>query len=340
MIKGCGDRRDWGRACAKRLRDLEHAFCTQTSSEIFNQQKAIYEKYYPELILEMQTTAGCLGGFGDQFLYEELASPLDAWRRRLKRGVQNGCTIFAFCRDNKVFVGRNYDWLPAMRGMFQVYDMYLDGCLRYIAFSDEAVWKEHTGPEVWKFSSVDAINERGLFIGLTYAYIDRWNYGLSPTHMIRYIAEHCATTEQALDTFRRIPVAIPKNFFLADAKGDLAVVEHAADSFRIIQPNDDGILIHTNHCIASDLQKEDRILEYDAASSSFLRYEEAAYLIRNSLNNTREPILEAIMQILRKSSYVYNERTLWSLALELTKKKILLEWDDSSGRQERNWLSF
>ena len=35
-------------------------------------------------------------------------------------------------------------------------------------------------------------------------------------HIIRYIAETCKTTKEALGVFRKIPVAVPKNFLIAD----------------------------------------------------------------------------------------------------------------------------
>ena len=136
------------------------------------------KKYYPELITERLAAAEVLG-LDPQFLfYEDFASFVDAGRRRVNQHT-HGCTIFALHENGKTYVGRNYDWLPEAREFFEQYNLNITGAYRYFAFSDESVWRHHTGKNTRKFYAEDAVNEHGLYIGITYSHIDKWNYGLS-----------------------------------------------------------------------------------------------------------------------------------------------------------------
>lgn len=74
--------------------------------------------------------------------------------------------------NNQVFVGRNYDWLPEAREFFERYDLSIKGANRYFAFTDEGVWGRHIGRRSRDFYVEDAINEYGLYVGLTYCHID------------------------------------------------------------------------------------------------------------------------------------------------------------------------
>lgn len=163
---------------------------------------------------------------------------------------------------------------------------------------------------------------------MTFSHIEKWNYGLSPSHLIRYIAEHCSTTRQALNAFRRIPCAIPKNFLIADKTGDLAIVEHTAKNFEIIRPGQNGVLVQTNHCLSPKLQKIDPILKHDPKATSFVRFAEANYLIAEQLPNFQYTDLA---RILRNSHYIYNPETIWTLAFELTEPRLNIYYDTVNG---------
>ena len=329
MIKFQGTREEFGQYYALRLREFHHDFFSHTNDDTLRKQLRLYEKFYPELVAEKYAAATILGRDPKYLLYEDLAFFVDAQRRRANQH-QHGCTIFAIRENGKVFVGRNYDWLPEAREFFERYSINIKGVNRYFVFTDEGVYGRHIGRRSRKLYAEDAINEYGLYIGLTASKIDKWNYGLTPSHLIRYIAEHCQTTRQALNVFAKIPCAVPKNFLIADAKGDLAVVEHSSRSFEIIRPDKYGMLIHTNHCLSPKFKSIDHVYQHDSRTDSFLRYDEASYLIHEQLPNFQ---FTDLWRILRRSHYVYNEDTIWSLALELTTQRFNAYYDTAMGQK-------
>lgn len=329
MIKFEGSRRDFANFQAERLRNYRHSFFDWTNAATLRRQLKIYQKFYPELIDETIAMAEHLHRPAEFLLYEYLASFVDFQRQRVQRH-DHGCTIFAVRENGKVFVGRNYDWLPEAREFFERYDINITGAHRYFAFTDEGVWGRHIGKRSRDFYVEDIINEHGLYAGLTASKIDKWNYGLSPSHLLRYVAEHCQTTRQALNAFARIPCAVPKNFLIADATGHLATVEHTSRSHVIIHPDAQGILIQTNHCIDPKLKSIDHVLQHNACPTTYVRYDEAQLLIREQLPNFQ---FTDIWRILRQSHYVYNSDTIWSLALELTEQRFNVYYDTATGQK-------
>lgn len=329
MIRFQGDRSDYGRYRGEFFRENGHDFCRHYNSETLGKQLKIYEKFYPELVVEKRATAEYLGMDPEYLLYEDLAIFVDNQRRRVEQHT-HGCTIFAVHENGKTFVGRNYDWNARAREIFDSYLLEIKGAYRYFAFSDNGVWGRYLGKKHRTFYPEDAVNEHGLYIGLTYAHIDQWHYGLTPSHFIRYVAEHCKTTKQALAAFEQIPCAIPKNFLIADVKGDVAVVEHAAKNFEVVRPAADGVIVQTNHCVAPKLQKLDQVFIKDPQEDTKLRYEEAANLVRMQLPGFQ---FTDLWRILRQSHYVYNSDTIWSLALELSEQRFNLYYDSAVGQK-------
>lgn len=329
MIKFEGTRKEFGRYRGAFFRENGHQFCRTYNADTLARQLKIYQKFYPELIAEKQATAEYLGLDPEFLLYEDLAIFVDNQRRRVERHT-HGCTIFALHENGKTFVGRNYDWNARAREIFDSYSINIKGAYRYFAFSDNGVWGRYLGKKHRTFYPEDAVNEHGLYIGLTYAHIDRWNYGLTPSHLIRYVAEHCRTTRQALNAFAKIPCAVPKNFLIADTKGDLAVVEHTARSYAVVRPDESGLLVHTNHCLTPRYQKIDQVKVKNPRASTFLRYEEAKHLAEMQMPGFQ---FTDLWRILRQSHYVYNDETIWSLALELSEQRFNLYYDTAMGQK-------
>lgn len=333
MIKFTGTRMEYGKFYAEAMLKNGHEFYRQINEETLHHQLKVYRKYYPEIVIELENAAKTVGIPPEFMLYEGLAAAVDHWRNRL-RPRNHGCTIFAIHEGKNTFVGRNYDWLPAAREFYSVYQMSIKGAHRYFGFSDESVWYRHTGKRLRKPYFVDALNEKGLYIGLTFSNIDNWGYGLVPPHFIRYVVEKCATTRQALNVFAKIPGAIPKNFLIADAKGDIAVVEHAAKRYAILRPNEHGILLHTNHCLAPELIKYDCVRERNPGTDSFLRYAEAEFLVNQQMPGFQ---FTDLWRILRRSHYVYNDTTIWSLALELGSGRYNIYHDTAMGQKQQKF---
>lgn len=381
MIKFRGTRKELGEFYGNRLREFHHNFFREIDEDLLDIQLKIYEKYYPELIIERTAAAEVVGIDPSFLLYEDIACFVKTWQRRSQakqtpndadlatakktkksKPRDHGCTIFALNENGKTYVGRNYDWLPAARNFFEQYELDLSGSYKYFAFSDESVWDRHTGKNNRKMYAEDTINEHGLYIGLTFANIAQWNYGLSPSHFLRLIAEKCKTTRQALNIFAKIPCAEPKNFLIADAKGDIAIVEHAAKSYEIIRPENlelttteklqigstrgktkelqiqqhthlGKLAVHTNHCLSPKLIPKDQARNH-LKTDSFVRFAETSYLVKNQLPNFQ---FTDIWRILRNSHYVYNENTIWSLALELSEQRFNIYCDTALGQKQEKF---
>lgn len=339
MNKFSGTYTEFGQYLAKKLAERNHNFDTRVNRRTLNKQLKIYKKYWPELIEESRSVADYLNMPIDEILYDEIAATVDHQKRHVAAAHDartEACTIFVIHENGKTFVGRNYDWDPSARNYFQNYDLKIGGSYRYFAFSDEGTYPRHTRSRTWKLYMEDAVNEHGLYIGLTASKLREkyWNYGFSSYHMIRYVAEHCKTTKEALAVFRKIPLAVPKNFLIADRSGDIAVVEHAAKDYRVLRPKNfesANYIIHTNHCLTPEYAKVDPVLQSNPRASTFLRYEEADYLIRAQLPNYD---FTDTGRILRNSHYIYNDDTIWSLALELSEPRLTYYRDTAEGQKE------
>ena len=344
MNKFTGTAAEFGAYLAQKLAERNHNFDTRVNRRTFNKQLKIYQKFWSEIIEESKAVANYLNMPGDEILYDEIASTVDNQKRHVKiahDAKTDACTIFAIHENGKTFVGRNYDWDSSARNYFQNYDLKIGDSYHYFAFSDEGTYPRHYGRRTWKLYMEDAVNEHGLYIGLTASKLREkyWNYGFSSYHMIRYIAEHCKTTKEALAVFRKIPVAVPKNFLIADRSGDIAVIEHTAKDYKILRPKTflgADYIVHTNHCLTSDYAKLDPVLTFNPKADTFLRYAEADYLIRTQLPNYN---FTDTGRILRNSYYIYNADTIWSLALELSEPRLTYYRDTTEGQKEDR-LSF
>jgi len=296
-------------------------------------QLPIYRKYFPSLITEIEGIAGG-GGFDlEKLFYVLLAQDIDF--RRQNYSAIEACTIFGVKTNEGLIVGRNYDWVSQARECFKVYEKRVVGRNGYIGVSDMNTYDlRHTSAKHWSFSAEDVINDKGLFVGLTFAYNHRTGYGLGPTNIMRLIAETCETVEQAIKVFRKVPLSMPKNFFIADKNGDMAVVEHTSKKFEVIYPNKQGVLIQTNHYIAPELAKEDTVLGDRSATTSFVRYAEVAQYVNEHFESFD---IKNATQLLRRSAYVYanahRHQTIWSLAMNMNKQRYDIYYDMASGEK-------
>ncbi len=88
------------------------------------------------------------------------------------------------------------------------------------------------------------------------------------------IGENRSTVKEVLEVFKKSPVSIPKNFFIADKKkGEMVVLEHNVSEYKVVSK--DNILIHSNHYLDPDLAKKDQVLIKFPYHNTFIRYYEA-----------------------------------------------------------------
>lgn len=294
------------------------------NSEIFKNQFKIYKKYYPEMIEEIEGIAEGAGFEKEEALQKFLTSEIFWYTNSV--GIKRACTIFGVQNKNGVFVGRNYDWHPGAEKSWEVYKIKSPEHYSLTAISDMAVAPMYNPKKTFYYAD-DAINEKGLYIGLTFAFNDKWSFGISNFHTIRLISERCKTVIEALEIFKEIPICCPKNYFIADKNGNMAVLEHTSKRFKILHPKN-GILIQTNHYVNPELAKEDTVFMRVPSHNTYLRYYEALQKIALRKSNFQ---LSDVIKILGLKSYIYQDfsdvKTNWSLALDMKKQKYNLYWN-------------
>jgi predicted choloylglycine hydrolase len=295
--------------------------------ELFRKQLKVYEKYYPELLQEFEGMAEAGKFDKDKLIYHFIAGQILFHIERFN--LHKSCTIFGVQNQNGVFVGRNYDWHPVTEQVFQAYRVENPERNLFLGFSDMGIGGLEDSSLEYQFHDADdALNNRGLFIGLTFAFADEWSYGLVSTHLIKLIAETCTTVDDALKVFEMVPTCCPKNFFLADKNGNMAVVEHTSKRYKIVRP-ENGILIQTNHYVDSELTKEDTVLAHVPGHNTFSRYNE----VLQRVANLKEQFTFAdIMGILgTPGTHVCQNypdiKTIWSLAMDMQAEQYQLYWD-------------
>ena len=122
-----------------------------------------------------------------------------------------GCSLAALAANDDVRLLRNYDLSPELN----------EGLL---------LRSEWTGMPVmgmveflWGLS--DGVNAAGLSVALAFGGRSTVSQGFGITTILRYVLETCASVEQAIATFERIPSHMAYNIVLADRHGQTASVE-------------------------------------------------------------------------------------------------------------------
>jgi acyl-CoA:6-aminopenicillanic acid acyl transferase len=170
---------------------------------------------------------------GQRLSYEELLRGVCRRSMRLRARVpavypEGGCSSFATIdADRHVRVGRNYDFHPVQRVRQRL-----------------RLKPERGRPSVGMRGSVpggryDGVNDAGVFICLHVALSDEPEEirpGI-PFHLLpRLVLETCTTAREAVDLLTRVRHLHPFNYLVADARGDLFVVEAHPARVRVLDP--------------------------------------------------------------------------------------------------------
>lgn len=317
--------KQFGVAYKKNGLDVEYI---QIQPALYARQLRIYKKHFPQFLEELRGVAAVLDCDVDKLIYSFIAAPTERLMAH-PRFTRTACSVFGFSKGDDLFVGRNYDWLPQTEDWFQIYKVQNPKTYSYLVVSDMDVYQQPTQPEDLRYLPIDCINEKGLFIGLTASINNDVSFGLWSMHIIKLIAETCTNVAEAIEVFKTVPHNCTKNFFLADASGAMAVVEHfSGKRIKIVYPEND-LLIKTNHYIDPAFAKKDKILWYKPTNTTFLRY----YEILREVNLRRKTFQQKdIPDILnRNGSYLLQNtptaRSIWTLSLNMTKRKYVLYYD-------------
>lgn len=285
---------------------------------ILQNQIKIYEEYYPEKLEELRGINEILKIDNDKLFYFFICSELDWYKRNY---IPKSCSIFGVKNKTNLFVGRAYDWLKSTEKEFKYYKMKLQSKYTYIGLTDMSVVSYKPKKEFLFYNPDDAINEKGLYIGLTFSLIENWNYGLSNTDLISLIAERCSNVEEAIKFIKKVPLCVPKFFFIADKYGNMAVIE--SDSKNKVVRKSKNSLIQTNHNISSELKKEDKMLIKYPKNTTKIRYQAIEEYIQQK-ENIQLKDLNLILEKLPVCQSKFGIYTIWTLILDMKKQRYFL----------------
>lgn len=305
--------------------------------DLYQNQLQIYKKHYPEQLEEIHGMADGGDYDAEKLTYVLITGEIQFYTSQLR--LDKACTIFGCKVGEKLFVGRNYDWIPEAEKGFEVYRVENPDRNSFLAVTDMGIGDaEASGLNFTFYYPDDAINDKGLFVGLTFAFADQWAYGISSIHMTKLIAEKCATIADAERIFNEVPLCCPKNFFIADKNGDMMIVEHTSKKVKFLYPQDD-LLIKSNHYVDKELaEKDETVLKRVPFHNTFIRYYETLQRINFDRENLE---LDSVIKILGDpSSYTCQNipgmKTIWTLALDMTKKQYKIFWDLHGERKEKD----
>ena len=225
------------------------------------------------------------------------------------------CSCLAVSNGNGVFFGRNSDFLTAMEPYnTHVVYQFSSGGIPFAGNTTSFVQME------------DAVNARGLAVGLTSVYTPRLRPGLNAGMALRLLAETCASVEEALDRLRELPLASCQTLTLADKAGNIAVAECGPEGVRVERPGPEGPFVCAANLFRSDLADPlpPGLDTWRAAE----RYD----TMRRVLEQEGETITLSGVQALlagRKGFLCQYDRstgqdTVWSVACDLTRRRCLL----------------
>ena len=300
----------WGARLAERgLRLLDHVpFPLEAERRAFAAAcHPAYARHFPAALEELEGLAA-----GQNCRQEDLETVLFT---TYALPPACGCSCLAVSNGNGVFFGRNSDFLTALEPDY-THVTY--------GFSDRAI--PFTGNTTSFVQMEDAVNARGLAIGLTSVYTPRPRPGLNAGMVLRLLAETCAAVPEALDRLRVLPLASCQTLTLADAAGDIAVAECSPEGMRVERPGPAGPFV-----CAANLFHSDLAVPLPPGLDSWWAAERYDTM-RRVLEREGETLALSDVQALlagRKGFLCQYDRaagrdTVWSAACDLTRRRCLL----------------
>lgn len=178
-----------------------------------------YQTWFPEILEELQGLAD-----GQHCQVELLQAVLFSMY-----AIQPAChcSCLAVSNGKEILLGRNSDFLPALEEQDLNVLCHAAGACRF------------TGNTTAFAEMEDGVNEHGLAVGLTSVYTRRARPGLNAGMLARLFLERCRTVREVLELVRRLPIASAQTFTLADAAGEIAVVECGGEHMEVLRPTEE-----------------------------------------------------------------------------------------------------
>lgn len=238
----CGDFYEIGYKYGFLLRNKIAFTLPPISSELYEFGLQSYHElgyFYPELVHEIK-------GFADGIL--DTPQNVGAFMLSLPlSGLRGQCSVFAYKNPDNVIVGRNYDMPYQFRNITESSLIAPTDKYAHISQSDIFIGRS------------DGINEKGLFVAMSFVNGVQVQPGISFHFIIRKVLEECETTDHAVEVISNAKVSTSNNFLIADRRGTLAVVESAPAKSVVRYPGaGENFIFITNQFVSDEMQALDK----------------------------------------------------------------------------------
>lgn len=191
---------------------------TQERKDFAHSCIPIYQKFFPEILEEIRGLADgqhCELDALQAVLLSMYAIPPAC-----------SCSCFAISSENHTLLCRNSDFLTELEklNMNVIYK-----------FSNNSY--DFTGNTTAFVEIEDGVNEHGLAVGLTSIYPITIKSGFHAGMLLRFFLEKCRTTEEVLCSIQRLPISSAQTITVADASGNIAMIECNSEKIAVIHPS-------------------------------------------------------------------------------------------------------
>lgn len=192
-----------------------------------------YKKYFPEILEEIQGIAD--GQSCDVKLLQGLLFSIYAMPPVCQ------CSCFAIANHNTVLFGRNSDFLTAV----EKNNLNVIYRLSSASFS-------FTGNTTSFVQMEDGVNEKGLAVGLTSVYPYSIRPGMNAGLLLRFFLEKCSSVHDVISSIHKLPISSAQTFTVADASGNLVVLESDCNKVVQINPSKEKPYVCAVNCFQAD----------------------------------------------------------------------------------------
>ena len=180
----------------------------------------LYERYYPQIIMEIQNLAKGLK------VEERILFALFFSMYAIVPSAH--CSCIAMCDDENVFLGRNSDFFINMKetNSHFIYDGYYGNSTAFLELEDGR-------------------NKAGLAVGFTSVFPHNPKPGLNSGLILRLLLEKTDSVKSAISLLESIPIASSQTYMMADKSGHIAYVECSSEHMEKVEYSSG------RHCLVS-----------------------------------------------------------------------------------------
>lgn len=277
----------------------------------------VYQEYFPEILEEIRGLAEgqlCEPDMLQAVLFSMYAMPPAC-----------SCSCFAISDEGHVLLGRNSDFLTELEK--------LNTNVIY-RFSNNSY--NFTGNTTAFVEMEDGVNEYGLVVGLTSIYPITIKPGFSAGLLLRFFLEKCRSTEDVICRIRQLPIASAQTITVADAKGNIAVIECNSERTEVIRPSGKQVFVCATNIFNSKKMAALQNLSIDNWQSE-TRYNTLVQALRK--RNGKMNVDTAMNLLAGKDGFLCQydratgKDTVWSVIYDL-KEKAIYRAEGNPGRKK------